>query len=106
MNATGPDGESIAVNEQSTGFVESVVFENGYPELMLADGRRVPLGQVLKVSTPGTLESLMTQANDVDTDEDSATSASGLPLGADGAEPNADNGEAADENQEPMNQGI
>ena len=35
-----------------------------------------------------------------------ATSASGLPLGADGAEPNADNGDTADENQEPMNQGI
>ena len=105
VTATNADGEPIDVREQSTGFVESVVFENGYPELMLADGRRVPLGQVLKVSTPGTLESLMTQATDATTYEDDATSDSGLPLGADGGEPTADNGEVADDNQEPMNQG-
>ncbi|MDP6945584.1 MAG: flagellar hook capping FlgD N-terminal domain-containing protein, partial [Myxococcota bacterium] len=41
VKATSPDGEPIEVMEMSTGFVESVVFENGYPELMLADGRKV-----------------------------------------------------------------
>ena len=37
----------------SRGHVTSVVFENGYPELMLTDGRRMPLGQVLQVTEPG-----------------------------------------------------
>ena len=110
VTAIGANGEPMDVKEQSTGFVESVVFENGYPELMLSDGRKVPLGQVLKVSTPGTVESLMTEASsgpDSDsTDENDATSASGLPMGAEGAGSNADDGNSAEQNQEPMNEGM
>ncbi len=107
VNAIGPDGEPMEVQERSTGFVESVVFENGYPELMLSDGRKVPLGQVLKVSTPGAAESLLVSAepSGPETDENDATSAGGLPMDGASAEPQADNGDAANENQEPMNQG-
>ena len=98
------------MSEQSTGFVESVVFENGYPELMLSDGRKIPLGQVLKVSTPGTMDALTTHASSGpvqdETDENDATSASGLPLGAEGEAPESDQGDSAEQNQEPMNQGV
>lgn len=108
--ATNADGEAIEVNEHSNGFVESVVFENGYPELMLSDGRKIPLGQVLKVSTPGTMESLTTHASSGpvhdENDESDATSASGLPQGAEGEASASDEGDAAEQNQEPMNQGV
>ena len=110
VTAKGPDGETIDVQEHSTGFVESVVFENGYPELMLSDGRKIPLGQVLKVSTPGTMDALTTHASSGpvadETDENDATSASGLPVGADGGAPESDEGDSAEQNQEPMNQGV
>lgn len=110
VTATGEDGEPVHVSEHSTGFVESVVFENGYPELMLSDGRKVPLGQVLKVSTPGTMEGLATAASsgpsEDETDENDATSASGLPVGAQGDAAESDDGDAADQNQEPTNQGV
>ena len=110
VNAIGEDGEPLDVNEHSTGFVESVVFENGYPELMLSDGRKIPLGQVLKVSTPGTVDALTTHTSSGpagdETDENDATSASGLPAGAEGAAPESDHSDSADQNQEPMNQGV
>jgi len=43
------DGERINATTQSNGTVEAVVFENGYPELMMEDGRKITLSQVVKV---------------------------------------------------------
>ena len=43
------DGERIESTTQSNGTVEAVVFENGYPELMMEDGRKITLSQVVKV---------------------------------------------------------
>jgi flagellar basal-body rod modification protein FlgD len=110
VTALGKDGEPMEVSQHSTGLVESVVFENGYPELLLSDGRKVPLGQVVKVSTPGTIEALTTHTSNGpsqdETDENDATSASGLPVGAEGEAPESDEDNSADQNQEPMNQGV
>ena len=47
--AKNVDGDRIDVTTQSQGVVDAVVFENGYPELMMEDGRKITLSQVVKV---------------------------------------------------------
>lgn len=47
--AKDKDGVPINATTQSTGVVDAVVFENGYPELLMEDGRKITLSQVVKV---------------------------------------------------------
>ena len=47
--AKDKDGVPINATTQSTGIVDAVVFENGYPELLMEDGRKITLSQVVKV---------------------------------------------------------
>ncbi len=48
------DGGAVGASTRSTGVVASVTFEDGYPELVLEDGRKVALGQVTAVHGQGT----------------------------------------------------
>lgn len=87
--AKDKNGESINATTQSTGIVDAVVFENGYPELLMDDGRKITLSQVVKVvngdgpvsnpfepeehSTASTIAALMdTVESPLDTHEDEA----------------------------------
>lgn len=47
--AKDADGGAVDASTRSTGVVASVTFEDGYPELVLEDGRKVALGQVTAV---------------------------------------------------------
>jgi len=47
--AKDSDGEDVSTATRSQGTVQSVVFDQGYPQLLLEDGRRVLLSQVYKV---------------------------------------------------------
>lgn len=47
--ATDAEGKEVAYSTTSTGVVSGVTFESGYPELVLADGRKVQLGSVIEV---------------------------------------------------------
>lgn len=49
ITAKDADGNSVGVSQRSTGVVAGVTFEHGYPEILLADGRTLGLGQILKV---------------------------------------------------------
>ncbi|PKN54362.1 MAG: hypothetical protein CVU56_27020 [Deltaproteobacteria bacterium HGW-Deltaproteobacteria-14] len=49
ITAKDIDGNSVAVSQRSTAVVAGVTFEHGYPEIVLADGRTLGLGQILKV---------------------------------------------------------
>jgi flagellar basal-body rod modification protein FlgD len=48
--ARDADEKTVTALTRADGKVVSVTFEKGYPELVLADGRRIGLGKVLKVS--------------------------------------------------------
>jgi flagellar basal-body rod modification protein FlgD len=43
------DGNEVTTSTQSAGIVESIMFKEGYPQLMLKDGRTVMLSQVMNV---------------------------------------------------------
>ncbi len=51
--AKNVEGERVDATTQSVGKVEAVVFENGYPELLMEDGRKIILSQVVKVLDEG-----------------------------------------------------
>lgn len=47
-------GDAVRVSQRSQGVVSGVTFENGYPQILLADGRTLGLAQIIEVlSTPG-----------------------------------------------------
>lgn len=50
--ASDDEGNPIGVSLRSEGVVTGVVFDEGYPELVLDDGSKVALGQVLSVDEP------------------------------------------------------
>ena len=52
VSAEDSDGDPIGVETKSKGHVSGVTFQNGYPQLMLEDGREISLGQVLQVAAP------------------------------------------------------
>ena len=62
------DGERINATTQSNGTVEAVVFENGYPELMMEDGRKITLSQVVTVINGESGESDVPTGNSTGTD--------------------------------------
>lgn len=47
--AKDKEGTRIDATTQSNGIVEAIVFESGYPELMMEDGRKITLSQVVQV---------------------------------------------------------
>ena len=49
VSAKDDKGADVNVSNTSTGVVSGVTFENGYPELVLSDGRKVQLGSVIEV---------------------------------------------------------
>lgn len=49
ITAETVDGDAIPVTQKSTGVVTGVTFANGYPQLMLADGRTIGLAQVIQI---------------------------------------------------------
>lgn len=51
--AKDADGGAVEAATRSTGVVAAVTFEDGYPELVLEDGRKVALGQVTAVHGQG-----------------------------------------------------
>jgi flagellar basal-body rod modification protein FlgD len=52
--ARDSQGDSVAAATRDRALVTGVTFERGYPELLVADGRTVLLGQVLQVHGAGT----------------------------------------------------
>ena len=52
VTAKDADGDPVDAATKSLGHVAGVTFEAGYPQLVLADGREIALGQVLEVSSP------------------------------------------------------
>jgi len=50
--AKDKNGDRIDTTSHSQGVVEAVVFEQGYPELLMEDGRKVILSQVIRVVNP------------------------------------------------------
>lgn len=52
VQANSAGGGTVAVETRSKAYVTSITFVNGYPELVLSDGRTVTLGQVVEVSEP------------------------------------------------------
>lgn len=47
-------GDTVRASQRSQGVVSGVTFENGYPQILLADGRTLGLAQIIEVlSTPG-----------------------------------------------------
>lgn len=53
VGAQDSDGEPVDVINSSQGTVTGVVFENGYPELVLDDGQSLTLGEVREVVATG-----------------------------------------------------
>jgi flagellar basal-body rod modification protein FlgD len=51
--AKDSEGAEVNATTRSQGTVQSVVFDQGYPQLLLEDGRRVLLSQVFKVFEDG-----------------------------------------------------
>lgn len=49
IKATDDKGNAVSVNQRSEGVVAGVTFESGYPELVLEDGRKLGLSQILEV---------------------------------------------------------
>ena len=49
MTSKDVDGNEVNTSTQSTGIVESIMFKEGYPQLILKDGRTVMLSQVMNV---------------------------------------------------------
>jgi len=55
VSATDHTGATVKASTRTEGTVVGVSYDNGYPELVLEDGRRIALGQVLEVTNqPGT----------------------------------------------------
>ena len=54
VSATSHTGETVKVSARTEGVVVAVSYDNGYPELVLDDGRRIALGQVLEVKAAST----------------------------------------------------
>jgi flagellar basal-body rod modification protein FlgD len=52
VEAKDGKGEPVGVTTRAKALVQSITFENGYPELVMADGRKVTLGQVVEVKVP------------------------------------------------------
>ncbi len=50
--ASDDNGDPVSVSLRSEGVVTGVVFDKGYPELVLDDGSKVAIGQVLSVDEP------------------------------------------------------
>jgi flagellar basal-body rod modification protein FlgD len=50
VKAKDTAGETVEVSTRSTGRVSGVVFDKGYPELVLTDGRRLRLGDILQTT--------------------------------------------------------
>jgi len=59
VSARTANDEVVTTNTIGSGIVQSITFENGYPELIMSDGRRIDLGQVLAVSDPGAAAAAM-----------------------------------------------
>ena len=109
VTATDADGEPVGVNQMSRGHVTSVVFENGYPELMLSDGRRMPLGQVLQVTEAGAGSGPYSAANDLTEPGDDAGEAdtpAPQPEGDYGVGPNQGTGSADDDSNPTQPQEV
>lgn len=49
VSAKDAQGAEVGYSTTSTGVVTGVTFESGYPELVLADGRKIQLGSVIEV---------------------------------------------------------
>ena len=81
IEAENEDGESVGARTTSTHLVESVSFQGGVPTLVLSNGDRVEMGDVMEVFAQGTKETSNsssdgeTAASDdtiLDTDADAA----------------------------------
>lgn len=54
VSATDATGASVAASARTSGTVVAVSYDKGYPELVLEDGRRITLNQVLEVKDKST----------------------------------------------------
>jgi len=82
--AKDKDGNSVAVNQRSQGVVAGVTFESGYPELVLADGRKLGLSQVIEVlaeaeAPPAVVNPVATTTTDATTSSAPTFNAPQLP---------------------------
>ena len=72
VSAVDLDGNELRVDTEITGQIDSVTFENGYPELIIG-GARVQPADILEVIFTNTSESQNADLTDVeDESEDSA----------------------------------
>ncbi len=53
VSAKDASGNELTVSDQVTGTVQQVTFENGYPELILDNGVRAPVSDLVSVGTAG-----------------------------------------------------
>lgn len=77
VTAKDAAGADVGVRERSSGVVQSITFDSGYPQLLLEDGRMVALGQVMEVTETGTgaqaAAAAAAEADDSEQDTDSGT---------------------------------
>ena len=52
VQAKTSDGGSVSVAQETTGLVQSVAFDKGYPVLTLDNGMQVPVSDLIEVSSP------------------------------------------------------
>ncbi len=86
VEATDVAGELVEVDTRSTGFVASISFAKGYPELLMEDGSTVTLGQVIEVTSSTETEA----GEEAGSDDASPSDAPSEPLPA---EPGTDSQE-------------
>jgi flagellar basal-body rod modification protein FlgD len=54
IEAKGPKGKIVTVDQQTVGTVQAVKFDKGFPELSLDNGLAVPVADLLRVESPKT----------------------------------------------------
>jgi flagellar basal-body rod modification protein FlgD len=51
VHATGSGGGAVSVSQETTGVVQSVAFDKGYPVLTLDNGMQVPVSDLIQISS-------------------------------------------------------
>lgn len=82
VRAKDEKGNAIATTAFTRGVVTGVTFENGYPELLLANGRRLSLADVVRVERESAAASVVPPAEDDGADEPAAGGGAGGGGGA------------------------
>lgn len=90
VTAKDEDGGHIGVRTKDTGMVTGVTFENGYPQLVMADGRKVTLNNILTVSSPDGLHELYSNEQEEDASSPAVEAAPVPGTSDEGASPETD----------------